>query len=302
MCTMVLSCTCVWINREVFTIFQLKSSSTNYMSGNGISSPEEIARYQEIGYTHIIYEGQSRFLYIDDEDERARFKKLVGLPHYEWFQEGTGNKNWVLYNPTQFKPDRNWKGKKILKFDKDAYKGGRFEIPINASSCCGMFSWVTLPEDFRLDKLFDTSNVVDMNLMFAGSILPGTFQVGEKFDTSKVKDMRYMFYECVLPDNFVFPENFDTRSAEKMDFMFSECKFPGNIVLPDSFDTTNVKSMDHMFYETIFNGHFEFGNNFKIEPEVNKTMIFSDCIIDSELLSYEYSEDFEYVRNLLKSK
>ncbi|MCM1295281.1 MAG: BspA family leucine-rich repeat surface protein [Muribaculaceae bacterium] len=279
--------------------FSLKGSGSGKKISRGIASKEDIERYESIGYTHIVYEGSSHFVYTDDLTERDVFKQTIGLNNYEWFQEGTGNKNWVLYNPVQFRPDKNWKGKKILKFNKDDYKGGRFEVPINSSSCCGMFSWTTLPENFKLDTLFNTKDIVDMNLMFAGSILPDVFTISERFTTNNVRDMRYMFYECVLPEKFTLNDNFNTSKVEEMDFMFSECRVPKNFRLPDTFDTSSVKSMDHMFYETVFSGKFDFGNAFKINEGVNTKLMFTDSVINNETVDPEKCEDFAYMKKLL---
>jgi hypothetical protein len=284
-------------------MFTLKSGTgNNAPKKRGLASKEEIERQETIGNTHLVFEDRSYFIYINDDSEREAFKHMIGLPNYEWFQEGTGKKNWVLYNPIQFKPDKNWNGKKILKFNKDDYAGGRFELPINASSCCGMFSWCTLPENFILGRQFETKNVVDMNLMFAGSVLPGSFRLSEKFETKNVLDMRYMFYECVLPDNFEFNQSFDTSKVEMMDFMFSECNIPKDLKLPETFDTSKAKSMDHMFYETIFRGNFNFGEKFIIGADTKKDMLFTECIINEEMIDAKYGEDFDYVKNLLSEQ
>ncbi len=283
------------------SMFSLKGSGGGgQKKKNGIASREDIERYESIGYTHIVYEGNSHFVYTTDMTERDVFKQSIGLNNYEWFEEGTGNKNWVLYNPLQFKPDRNWKGKRILKFNKEDYAGGRFEVPINASSCCGMFSWTTLPENFSLNNLFNTKDIVDMNLMFAGSILPDDFSISEKFDTSNVRDMRYMFYECVLPEKLVLGNHFNTKNVEEMDFMFSECRIPKNFKLPETFDTSKVKSMDHMFYEAVFSGKFDFGPAFKIGSEVNTNLMFTDCLLGTEKVSPEKCDNFEAMRQLLE--
>ena len=282
----------------MINIFKLKTGDGSKRP-TGLASQEEIDRNLLIGYSHIVYEGNSHFLYIEDESERFAFKRKIGLPEYEWFQEGTGNKNWVLYNPLQYKPDKNWNGKKILKFNKDEYKGGRFETPINASSCCGMFSWITLPESFNLDKLFYTKEIVDMNLMFAGAVLPDNFDLGKHFHTDKVKDMRYMFYECTIPEGFNFNDKFVTSNVRKMDYMFSECIIPKGVSLPACFDTSKVVSMDHMFYESEFAKDFDFGPSFKIWNEVNTDMMFADCKIAGETIDNDHCEDFEYMRKLL---
>ena len=114
------------------SIFKLKSESGNRIVRN-VATKEEIERQTTIGKTHIQYEGASYFIYIEDEGEREAFKNQRGIPHYEWFHEKTGNKQWVLYNPLQYKEDLSKNGKKILKFNPKYYKGGKVELPINAT-------------------------------------------------------------------------------------------------------------------------------------------------------------------------
>lgn len=277
-------------------MFKLSTGTSTKVVPRGKASPEDIARYEAIGYTHIVYEGRSHFVYISDDSERDAFKIELGLPHYEWFQESTGKRNWVLYNPEQVKPDRNWKGKKVLKFNKEEYKGDKFELPINASSCCGMFSWTTLPKDFRLSSRFDTRDIVDMNLMFAGCIMSDDFHFNDKFFTKNVKDMRYMFYRCVVPSGLKFELPFTTENTELFDFMFSEAKLPKDFKLSESFDTKSAVSMDHMFYDAKFMGEFDLGRNFVVSPNIVKRMMFSECMIVNEMVPPEHSEDYNYIK------
>ncbi len=272
------------------------STGNNKKIHRGLASEEDINRYETIGYTHVFYEGDSHFIYINDEAERESFKHKLGIMHYEWFQESTGKKNWVLYNPTQLKPDRNWKGKKVLKFNKDEYTGDKFELPINASSCCGMFSWTTLPDDFKLSNRFDTRDIVDMNLMFAGCIMPDTFNFNDKFITDKVIDMRYMFYRCVVPSAMRFDKPFTTINTQLYDFMFSEAKLPNNFTLHEAFDTKNALSMDHMFYDAKFTGEFDLGRNFVVSPNIDKKLMFAECTIVNEQVPPEHSEDYNYIK------
>ena len=115
-----------------------------------------------------------------------------------------------------FMPTKNWNGKKILKFNYREFKGGRLEVPINASSCCGMFSWVTLPEGFQIGGLFNTRGIKDMNLMFAGCVMPKGFSLGDHFHTKEVEDMRYMFYQSSVSEAFDFGKIFDTSHVMNM--------------------------------------------------------------------------------------
>jgi hypothetical protein len=57
--------------------------------------------------------------------------------------------------------------------------------------------------------------------------------------------------------------------------------------------------MDHMFYETIFKGNFDFGDKFSIKPDTKKDMIFTECIIDEDMIDAKYGEDFAHIRELL---
>ena len=250
---------------------------------------------------YIVFEEESHFLYIEDDEERRKFQENLYLTNYEWFQEQTGKKNWVLYNPEEYKIDRNLSGKKILKFNKDKYQGGRLELPINASSCCGMFSWTTIPDNLVLNKKFHTKDIVDMNLMFAGSILPRSFNLGDYFDTSKVEDMRYMFYECFIAEGFKFNHKFNTAKVKNMEFMFSRCKLSHGLRLPEDFLTAKVSDMNHMFYESIFLGDFSFGYAFTIPPNADTTDIFVGSNVKGHIID-EAHNDLSYVKSILKER
>jgi len=279
--------------------FKLSTGGGSNRFAGTRASDEDIKRQTSIGKTHISFEGASYFIYIEDEGEREEFKKQRGVSHFEWFQEKTGNKNWVLYNPMQFKQDLSYSGKKILKFNTKDYKGGKIELPINASSCCGMFSWITLPEGFSLGKMFDTREIVDMTLMFAGSVIPKDFSLGEYFDTSNVESMSYMFYQCMLPYGFSFGDKWSTKKVKTMEYMFSEAKLPKDMVLPESFDTRHIDDLKYMFFESNINGNFNFGPNFKIKEGADITKMFYDCFIGENKIKNWYAEDFTHVRAIL---
>lgn len=73
-------------------MFSLKGSDGGQKKPQGLASKEDIERYETVGYTHIVYEGTSHFVYVTDMTEREVFQKKIGLMDYEWFEEGTGNK------------------------------------------------------------------------------------------------------------------------------------------------------------------------------------------------------------------
>lgn len=281
--------------------FKLSSGGTRTMNMGKLASEFEIKNQILRGYTHIVFEGESYFLYIEDDSERARFQDLLCLPNYKWFQEQTGTKNWVLYDPEQFKIDRNLSGKQILKFNKEKYQGGRLDLPINASSCCGMFSWTTIPDNLILGRRFNTKDIKNMSLMFAGSILPKSFTLGDYFDTSNVEDMRYMFYECFISEGFRFNTKFNTSKVKNMEYMFARCKFANGIKLPEDFNTSKVTDMKHMFYESIFLGDFNFGYAFTISPNADIKDLFIGSTVKGELID-ENTNDFSYVKRILKER
>ncbi|MDD6327150.1 MAG: BspA family leucine-rich repeat surface protein [Eubacteriales bacterium] len=265
-----------------------------------MATPEEIERQISAGNAHVIYEGSSHFFDIEDEVERNVFRRQISLPDYEWFKETTGEKHWVLYNPMHFKIDRTTSGKKILKFNDNGYTGGRIELPVNASSCHGMFSWCTLPDNIMFGSLFNTRHVVDMDLMFAGCVMPQGFSLGRHFNTCDCKEMRYMFYQCVIPEGFIFDEKFVTDQVEHMEYMFSECKIPDGLSMPSTFSVNHVEDMNHMYYATNFTGKYHFGDNFAPHMFADTRCMFSECIIGGQKIDETYKEDFKYVKALLQ--
>lgn len=280
--------------------FKLSTGDSKKIYTGRLATPEQVKNQEMRGLTHIPYEGESHFLYIESDADRNKLKDDLNLFNYEWFHEETGKKNWTLYNVEQYKIDRNIKGKRVLTFNKEQYKGSKLEVPINASSCCGMFSWCTIPDNLILSKKFDTKYITDMSLMFAGCVFPRNFEFNAEFDTSNVEDMRYMFYECPLPEGFRLNEKFDTSKVKDMEFMFSRTKLPQNFTLPDDFDTAHVTDMNHMFYEAIIPVTFDFGINFTISPNANTDCMFLGCNINNTVIGAEQN-NFAYIKTILKN-
>ena len=173
-----------------------------------IASQEEIERNESFGLTHIAIDGVSHFVNVNDESAMQELKIRLNLPYCEWFHETTGNKNWVLYDPKHYVVDKNWEGNNILKLHTWTYDGSPIGLPVNASSLCGLFSWMQVPNNIQFGRNFTLRGIVDTSLMFTGCILPSDFRFDERFNTKDVKNMRYMFYKCKLPAGFDLGEYF----------------------------------------------------------------------------------------------
>lgn len=249
-----------------------KQNELNIIYGG--ASKEEIERNENIGQTHLYIDGNSYFINIYDEYDRQRLKNHLGVPEYEFFQEMTGNKNWVLYNPKHYKVDKDWDNDKILKFNNIDYDGAPIEIPINASSLVGMFLWTSIPENIKFsEKLFNLDNIVDLSLMFAGTRFPrdekGHFiqiDLSPCFKTKKVLQTRYMFYKTVLPKYFnKFFELLDTSTTINLEYMFSQTIISDELVIDISID--NAINVNHMFFNT--SGNYKLGPKFKLPKNCN---------------------------------
>lgn len=91
---------------------------------------------------------------------------------------------------------------------------------------------------------YDTSNIVDMNLMFANLSLS---EINLKcFNTSHTINMSCMFANC---DKIVELDlsSFDTRRVDEIIYMFAGCSSLVRLDL-SNFDASNFKSYAHIFY------------------------------------------------------
>lgn len=185
---------------------------------------------------------------------------------YFWMREETGNKNWVLYNPNEYyvRKDSEYRCEHLHL--SHSFKG-KVHLPINASSCCGMFNGLDLAQlDF---SEIDTSNIVDMSEMFDSCKLGKTFT--PIFNTSNVKTMRMMFMDCEKTEEMDLSHfdvskvvdfsqmlsgcldlekinlaGWNTESAEDLCGMFSNCYTIKELDL-SHFNTDNLKYMGYMF-------------------------------------------------------
>ena len=90
----------------------------------------------------------------------------------------------------------------------------------------------------------DTSNVTDMNSMFAGCSSLSILDISN-FDTSKVTDMNQMFSGCSSLTSLNL-SNFDTSKVTTMGRMFTGCNSLTSLDL-SSFNTSKVTNMYNMF-------------------------------------------------------
>ena len=121
-----------------------------------IAGKEEIERQKVFGRDHFVYEENSYFIDVNDDSERMWFQNRIGVPNYKWFQEGTGDKHWVLYNPICFMPTKNWNGKKILNVNAKVIKP---QLLTDEYTTTG----VLLPDE-EVDLSFETSGkVIEIN-------------------------------------------------------------------------------------------------------------------------------------------
>ena len=93
---------------------------------------------------------------------------------------------------------------------------------------------------------FDTSNVTNMNGMFAGCIKLTTLNLSG-FNTSKVANMSNMFENCESLTSLDL-SNFVTSNVTNMSSMFYVCKALTSLDV-SNFNTANVTDMSWMFYE-----------------------------------------------------
>lgn len=127
---------------------------------------------------------------VENVESREDVKTMINdleEEHYDWFQETTGTCNWVLFNTDIFEITV-FGSHKILHYKQDC--GIDPVMPINASSCYGMFYGINLSEVSLAQ--FSTANVEIMAHMFEGTTGMTTEAI-EHLTTYTVKSMHAMF-------------------------------------------------------------------------------------------------------------
>lgn len=256
---------------------------------------EEIQRRESLGYAHIRCDHASYFVDIKDESERERLQRRLGLDGYKWFKEETGHGHWVIYNPRHYKIDLDWENRAVLKLNTSEYDGGKLEPPINASSFCGIFSWMTIPENIKFSTRFSLRHIKEMSLMFAGSQIPEGIDLSPCMTTHHVETIRYMFYKATIPKDFKIGECFNTHKVTNMEHLFSQTKIPNGFQV--NLRTDSLKKANHMFHKTNFVGDCIFGENFKLTEDIDTSNFFDEATIHGK----QYFEDDKYdIKELMK--
>ena len=109
------------------------------------------------------------------------------------------------------------------------------------STSANLFSGSYFPNLVVIEGSFDTSNVTDMDHMFANSELTSLDLTN--WDTSNVTDMSYMFYYSPLTSLDV--SQWNTSNVTDMKAMFLDSKLTSLDV--SQWNTSNVKNMRFMF-------------------------------------------------------
>ena len=256
---------------------------------------EQIEQELSENMTMVKYDGGAFFIYINDEYERDRVKEAIGVPHFEWFHETTGLKQWVLYNPKQYKVEYNSEDKFILRFNHHDYNGDPLDAVINASSLCSMFSWMQLPDNISFDRRFELSEIYDTTFMFAGCVLPPNFTLDDRFDLKNVLNTRFMFYQCSINNSSFFGNILHIENSLNIEYMFAESAFHKDIEL--LLNTGNAKCMDRMFFNTVFYGKCILGDGFVYPHKCKKREVFRDARRENEILT---GKKLEEVREILE--
>lgn len=151
----------------------------------------------------------------------------------------------------------------------------KFNPSINTQSCttmAGMFTKCTNLTELDL-SMFNTSNVRDMSMMFAGGDIGPSLEHLDisGFDTGKVTTMQGMFNSFNMKTR-INVSHFDTRNVTDMSYMFAGCK---NTVCVSGIDTSKVTTMGSMF-NTVKNNVLDL-TSFDTHNVINMSRMFSLC-------------------------
>lgn len=236
-------------------------------------SYEEAKKYVDDKLSPIKSGNGYFFVNMKDQYMQDRLKSALGVPHYEVFHETTGRHNWILYNPTQYNLEFNREDKYILRFNHHKYDGSPLEMPINASSLCSLFSWMQLPDNLTFSKDWDTKDIVDMSMMFAGTVFSDNFDLS-KFSFESLLISRYMFFGCTFKRKDFF-KSFDAPYIVDAECMFATAAFGDGIDL--NLSMTATERADRLFFDAQFSDNINFGNNFNLNRQASMEEMFMNA-------------------------
>ncbi|MBR3236765.1 BspA family leucine-rich repeat surface protein [Candidatus Saccharibacteria bacterium] len=120
------------------------------------------------------------------------------------------------------------------------------EIYMNANSSSAFNAYAALTDISALSN-WNTSNVTDMDYMFASNYSLTNIDALANWDTSNVTDMNGMFIDAISLTNIDGAINWDTSSVTNMSDMFVETQSLTNIDGAINWDTSSVTNMGGMF-------------------------------------------------------
>jgi len=149
---------------------------------------------------------------------------------------------------------------------------------------------------------FNTSNVINMELMFGKcsnlKVIDGIYN----FDTSKVVNMSGMFLKC-NELTYLDLSKFNTSKVIYMNKMFEEC-FELEFLDISNFDVSNVITLENMFYQCHKLKEIKLINKFNINKTKMISMkgIFEECNpnINLNLIINNYTNIFQKAENIKK--
>lgn len=205
-----------------------------------IATLPEAPIQDEEGNLTFTLNGKTFSLNVNSEEVRERIKEEVNansLAKYDWFEEKTGARHWVLYDTLMYYPAIDEFHEYDEEYDEDYnpedneydflayhYLGDTKVVPvmpINATSCFRMFAKFhggVTSIDF---SKFNTCNIEDMCSMFEESRYLISLDLSN-FNMENVKALSYMFRGCISLSNLVI-SNWSLNEAQKLYYMFEMC-------------------------------------------------------------------------------
>ena len=140
------------------------------------------------------------------------------------------------------------------------------------NDCSHLFSSFNSLTSINFNNNFNTSNVTDMNYMFAFSSSLKSLDLSN-FNTTNVTNMEYMFSGCYSLTSLDL-SNFNTSNVTDMSFMFSTCSLTSLNL--SNFNTSNATNMHCMFMCCSSLTSLDL-SNFNTSNVTNMQSMFNSC-------------------------
>ena len=140
------------------------------------------------------------------------------------------------------------------------------------NDCSHLFSSFNSLTSINFNNNFNTSNVTDMNYMFAFSSSLKSLDLSN-FNTTNVTEMNHIFEMCNQLKN-IDVSNFNTSNVTDMSFMFSACSLTSLNL--SNFNTSNATNMQCMFMTCSSLTSLDL-SNFNTSNVTKMGYMFRDC-------------------------